>query len=111
MAGPPQTFPFPGSLVFSIKGQTLRLDVAFEDGDDESFFIMFTDETSGTETYGAGRQLYADLPDEQGITILDFNKAYNWPCVFTEFATCPIAPRQNHLPVRVEAGEMLPPGH
>jgi uncharacterized protein (DUF1684 family) len=69
---------------------------------------MFGDETNGLETYGAGRQLYTPLPDDSGNVVIDFNKAYNWPCVFTEFATCPIHPDENQLPIRVEAGEQAP---
>jgi len=101
----------PGALVFEVDGKEYRLDPVFEAGNDKQFFIMLSDETSGKETYAVGRQLYADLPDARGIVILDFNKAYNWPCVFTEFATCPIPPRQNHLPFRVEAGEKMYSGH
>jgi uncharacterized protein (DUF1684 family) len=58
-----------------------------------------------------GRQLYADLPDAHDTVILDFNKAYNWPCAYTDFATCPIPPPQNRLKLRVEAGEKNYPGH
>ena len=101
----------PGALVFEVDGKEYRLDPVFEAGNEKQLFIMFSDETSGKETYAVGRQLYADLPDARGIVILDFNKAYNWPCVFTEFATCPIPPRQNHLPFRVEAGEKMYSGH
>jgi uncharacterized protein (DUF1684 family) len=97
----------PGSLVFSHDGKECALDVVVEKGAEDQYFIMFSDETSGKETYAVGRQLYTTLPDPQGKVILDFNKAYNWPCVFTEFATCPIPPRQNHLPFRVEAGEKM----
>lgn len=68
-------------------------------------FIIFADETSGEETYGAGRFLYADKPDSTGKVILDFNKAYNPPCVFTPFATCPLPPKENYLSVRITAGE------
>jgi len=101
----------PGALVFTQDGKTQRLDVVMETGSDNEFFIMFSDETSGKETYGMGRQVYTSLPDANGKVILDFNKAYNWPCVFTEFATCPIPPAQNHLPFRVEAGEKMYAGH
>lgn len=97
----------PGALVFAIDGTEYRLDAVVEKGSEEQLFIMFSDETRGKETYGLGRQVYANLPDAGNRTILDFNKAYNWPCVFTDFATCPIPPRQNHLPIRVEAGEKM----
>jgi uncharacterized protein (DUF1684 family) len=105
MSGPAQTFSFPGVLAFSIDGKDFTLLAAAEEGSDENLFIMFSDETSGFETYGAGRQLYTPLPDGNGRVLLDFNKAYNWPCVFTEFATCPLPPKENILPLRVEAGE------
>jgi uncharacterized protein (DUF1684 family) len=65
---------------------------------------MFADATSGHETYGAGRFLYVPMPSE-GYTRLDFNKAYNPPCALNDFATCPLPPPQNHLRLRVEAGE------
>ena len=101
----------PGALVFDVDGKQCRLDVVVEQGSEDQFFIMFADETSGKETYGNGRQLYTSLPDSNKTVVLDFNKAYNWPCVFTVFATCPIPPRQNHLPFRVEAGEKMYTGH
>lgn len=101
----------PGAIVFDVGGTTLRLDAVTETGSADQLFIMFSDETSGKETYGMGRQIYCGLPDHDGKVILDFNRAYNWPCAFTEFATCPIPPRQNHLPVRVEAGEKMYAGH
>jgi len=97
----------PGALSFEVDGKPCRLDVVIEQGTTDEFFVMFSDETSGKETYKMGRQLYTDLPDAQNNVILDFNKAYNWPCVFTEYATCPIPPAQNHLLVRVEAGEKM----
>jgi uncharacterized protein len=94
----------PGALVFEIDGKEHRLDPIIEEGTDE-LFVIFADETSGGETYGAGRYLYAKNPGPNGRTTLDFNKAYNPPCAFTDFATCPLPPRQNRLEVRVEAGE------
>jgi len=101
----------PGALVFDLDGRQCRLDAVIETGSENQLFIMLSDETSGKETYGNGRQLYCDLPDSSGKVILDFNKAYNWPCVFTVFATCPIPPRQNHLSFRLEAGEKMYAGH
>jgi len=97
----------PGALVFTRDGKEYQLDAVIEKGAENQFFLMFSDETSGKETYAVGRQLYTALPDHEQKVVLDFNKAYNWPCVFTEFATCPIPPRQNHLPTRVEAGEKM----
>ncbi len=101
----------PGTLVFEVDGVKCRLDAVIEEPGAKELFIMFTDETSGKETYGNGRQLYTDLPDANGNVFLDFNKAYNWPCVFTPYATCPIPPRQNRLTIRVEAGEKMYAGH
>jgi len=97
----------PGVLAFELDGKTYRLDAVIERGTENKLFIMFKDETNSKETYELGRQLYTEMPDANGKVILDFNKAYNWPCVFTEYATCPIPPKQNHLPFRVEAGEKM----
>ena len=97
--------PSPGYAEFTLAGKTLRLDAVLESPEAEELFIIFRDETSGRETYGAGRFLYADLPTA-GKVVLDFNKAYSPPCAFTPYATCPLPPRQNRLPVRVEAGEL-----
>ncbi|MBC8402652.1 MAG: DUF1684 domain-containing protein [Candidatus Marinimicrobia bacterium] len=96
--------PSPGALVFQIDGKTYRLDPIADPGD-ERYFIIFADETSGVETYGAGRFLVVDAPGPEGKTIIDFNKAYNPPCAFSEFATCPLPPQQNILPVKITAGE------
>lgn len=96
--------PSPGALVFAIGGVTYRLDAVDEAGTDD-LFVIFGDKTNGRETYGAGRFVYAPRPGPDGKTVLDFNKAYNPPCAFTPFATCPLPPPQNRLPVRVEAGE------
>ena len=92
----------PGAIVFNIDGKTYQLDALMEG---KEFFIIFHDETAGKETYGMGRFLAADLPDSINKVILDFNKAYNPPCAFTVFATCPTPPKQNYLPFRIEAGE------
>jgi len=94
----------PGAVVFRAGGERLRLDVT-GDPQGESFSIVFGDMTNGIETYGGGRFLSVDAPDEHGRTFIDFNKAYNPPCVFTAFATCPLPTPQNRLPVRIEAGE------
>jgi hypothetical protein len=68
--------------------------------------MVFADETSGQTTYGGGRYLWIQAPDEQGRVVLDFNRAYNPPCVWTPFATCPLPTRNNRLTVPIEAGEM-----
>jgi hypothetical protein len=94
----------PGALAFEVGGREFRLEALKEKGE-EQFFIIFADQTSGRETYGAGRYLYADPPGADGRVKLDFNKAYSPPCAFTRYATCPLPPPQNRLPLRVEAGE------
>jgi uncharacterized protein (DUF1684 family) len=94
----------PGALVFTKDGKEYRLDAVLESPDDKQLFIMFADGTSTHETYGGGRFLYVPLP-RGGTTRLDFNKAYNPPCVCNNFATCPLPPPQNRLSVRIEAGE------
>lgn len=106
-----QDYSSPGALVFEHEGETVRIDAFAEGGDAKVLLVMFSDETSGNETYDGGRQLYTDMPDSTGTVILDFNYAYNWPCVFTEFATCPLPPPQNHLHFRVDAGEKMYTGH
>jgi uncharacterized protein (DUF1684 family) len=80
-----------------------KLDVLA--GGDDEFFVIFGDLTNTKETYGAGRYMYVKHPDANGHVIVDFNKAYNPPCAFTAFATCPLPPKQNILPVEVKAGE------
>lgn len=91
-----------GELQFSIDGKEYKL-VPVSEGED--FFIIFADETNGDETYGAGRFLYAEKPDASGKVIIDFNKAYNPPCAFTKYATCPLPPKENYLHLKVAAGE------
>ncbi len=97
--------PSPGAVVFRVGGERLRLDVTGNPGG-QSFSVVFGDETNGLETYGGGRFLTVPAPDEEGRLVIDFNRSYNPPCVFTAFATCPLPPPQNKLPVRIEAGEM-----
>ena len=92
----------PGKLIFTLHGVEYSLD-ALQEGN--QLFIIFGDATSGKETYPSGRFLYAALPDAEGNTVLDFNKAYNPPCAFTPYATCPIPPKQNILSVSITAGE------
>lgn len=101
--GQTQDMPSPGFVEFLIQGQKLRL-TPVQESSDELFFI-FRDLTAGKETYGSGRFLDTPLP-KNGEVVLDFNQAYNPPCAFTPYATCPLPPKENRLPVRVEAGEM-----
>jgi uncharacterized protein (DUF1684 family) len=92
----------PGRVTFEWEGKDYHLDVL--DGKDE-FFIVFADATSGKETYGSGRFLYISKPGADGVVTIDFNKAYNPPCAFTPYATCPLPPKQNILSVEINAGE------
>jgi len=94
----------PGALVFTVDGKEYRIDPVLEEGSDE-LFIIFRDATSKDATYPSGRYLYAKKPGVDGKVIVDFNKAYNPPCSFTPYATCPLPPVQNRLPLRIEAGE------
>ncbi len=98
-----------GALVFKMDGKEYRLEPMSES--DGEMFIVFGDKTSGVDTYGGGRFVYVDSPDSTGKTFIDFNKAYNPPCVFTEFATCPLPHEANVLPFAVLAGEKAWEGH
>ena len=100
--GETEKSPSEGYAAFTLKGREYHLEPVVED--DQLFFI-FRDLTSAKDTYGSGRFLYSDRPKD-GKVILDFNKAYNPPCAFTPYATCPLPPPQNRLPVRIEAGEL-----
>jgi len=103
--GQSESMPSPGYAEFTLNGKAVKLDGVMEDPQAEQLFFILRDQTSGKETYGAGRFLYAELP-KAGKIVLDFNKAYSPPCAFTPYATCPLPPPQNWMPVRVEAGEM-----
>ncbi|MGZ4814760.1 MAG: DUF1684 domain-containing protein [Terriglobales bacterium] len=92
----------PGEVEFTLNGQKIRLQALTEGTPDLTFIIK--DKTSGKATYPAGRFLDADAPKD-GKVILDFNRAYSPPCAFTAYATCPLPPKQNWLPMAVEAGE------
>jgi uncharacterized protein (DUF1684 family) len=93
----------PGAIVFEWEGKEYKLDAL--EGKDE-FFIVFADATTGKETYGGGRFIYVKKPGADGNTIIDFNKAYNPPCVFSPYATCPLPPKQNVLPIEIKVGEL-----
>lgn len=92
----------PGYVEFTLNGHQCRLDPITED---DTLFFIFKDLTSGKETYPPGRFLNTPMPANGEVT-LDFNKAYNPPCAFTPYATCPLPPKQNILAIRVEAGEL-----
>jgi uncharacterized protein (DUF1684 family) len=97
----------PGQVEFDFGGATFRL-TAFNGARPGSLMILFADATSGTTTYGAHRTVDLDTPDEHGDVMLDFNRAVNLPCAFTDFATCPLPPAENRLPLAIEAGEKIP---
>lgn len=104
VVGDPVEFESPGQVIFALDGVEYRLDAVYETAEKKDLWIIFRDRTSGVTTYPAGRYLHAPLP-VNGTVDLDFNRAYNPPCAFTDFATCPIPPKQNWLKVAIEAGE------
>ena len=93
-----------GAFNFVLKGESYALEPVGELYHNE-YFLMIYDATSGEETYGSGRYMYIAQPDASGKAVIDFNKAFNPPCVFTEFATCLFPHDANRLPIRLEAGE------
>jgi uncharacterized protein (DUF1684 family) len=99
------TMESPGYVEFTILERPFRLEPVYETSKHEDLFFIFRDLTSKTETYEAGRFLHTPLP-KNGIVDLDFNRAYNPPCAFTEFATCPLPVKENQLNVRIPAGEL-----
>jgi uncharacterized protein (DUF1684 family) len=102
-AGPPRLVP--GAAHFSVAGHSLALEPVLEEQSRRLYFL-FGDETNRTETYPAGRFLYADMPAGASDDVtLDFNMAFNPPCVFTAYASCPVLPAHSRLPVRIAAGE------
>lgn len=96
----------PGLLEFDFDGKKYSLE-AFDEGD-HRLFIVFADQTSGHDSYPAGRFLYAEYPDKTGKTTIDFNKSYNPPCAFNDYSTCPMPPDNNRLDFAVQAGEKKP---
>ena len=99
----------PGVAEFTLDGKTYRLEPILESPDDKDLFFILRDTTSKSETYGAGRFLYTPLPDhgltQPGEVVLDFNRAENPPCAYTPYATCPLPPPQNRLPIAIPAGQ------
>jgi uncharacterized protein (DUF1684 family) len=110
IAGYADSMTAPGVLRFALGGAACTLTPVHESPEDSTLFIIFADETTEIETYGGGRFLYADPPRDGRVT-LDFNRAYNPPCAFTPFTTCPLPPEGNDLPVAVRAGEKKYAGH
>lgn len=99
--------PSPGYVEFEVFGRKYTLDAV---GDEEGLFFVFKDKTAGDTTYGSGRFLFVEEKPAPGATFkLDLNRAYNPPCAFSEFTTCPLPPKQNILDTKIEAGEKYPP--
>ena len=99
----------PGSAEFTLDGQTYRLDPILEDPAVAKLFFVLRDTTSTTKTYAACRFLYTGFPDhgldKPGELLLDFNRLENPPCAYTPYATCPLPPKQNRLPIALPVGE------
>jgi uncharacterized protein (DUF1684 family) len=98
--------PSPGSVVLPLEGVEHRLHALEED--ENRLWLIFADATNGAETYAGGRFLVTEPVEDDGTVVVDFNLTYNMPCVFSPYATCPLPPIGNKLPLRVTAGEMLP---
>jgi uncharacterized protein (DUF1684 family) len=91
----------PGQAEFTIAGTGYRLEPVIEE---DHLFYIFKDRTAGKTTYGAGRYMVLPMPKDE-MVIVDFNRAYNPPCAFTPYATCPLPLKENQLPIAIEAGE------
>ena len=107
VVGSTQQMLVPGVVHFTLQGHQLSLKPLIESPTDTELFFVFRDATSGSQTYGAGRFLSAKAPDDNGTVVLDFNRAYNPPCAFTPFATCPLPIPGNELPIAIRAGEKV----
>ena len=95
----------PGVLRFELDGKQVELLPTLESEEDNKLFVMFKDQTSGSSTYAGGRFLYAEMPDGPAKVTLNFNRAFNPPCAYTDYATCPLPPAENWLDIAIEAGE------
>jgi uncharacterized protein (DUF1684 family) len=98
-----------GTVEFQLLGQSVKLDAMLDSP--EELFLIFKDRTNGVTTYGPGRFLNAPLPKDGETVQLDFNKTYNPPCAFSPHTLCPLPPKQNHLEIEIQAGEMAPRGY
>jgi|SRR5579872_64587 len=111
----PAPMPSPGHVEFTLDGKSYSLDAVIEDPEPKELFFIFKDQTATHGTYGAGRFLYTPVPSrgihQDGTVTLDFNRAENPPCAVTPYATCPIPPKQNQLPVAIPAGEQYHGSH
>jgi hypothetical protein len=95
--------PHVGYVTFEWEGQRCQLQAV---GDEKNLYLSFRDKTNADTTYGGGREVETELPKDGKVTI-DFNLTHNPPCAYTDFATCPLPPAENVLPVRIEAGEQI----
>ena len=105
--GAVEPWPSPGKVLFTVNGRELTLHPVLDGPGAKELFFIFRDGTTGSGTYPGGRVLYSEMP-KNGQVVLDFNKAESPPCAFTAFATCPLPPKENALPVQIEAGELNP---
>jgi len=96
----------PGTAAFEMDGQRMQMIAVADPDHPRELWFIFRDLTTGKETDPAARFLYTPLP-ENGKVALDFNRSQNPPCAYNAFATCPLPPQQNRMPVRVEAGEKI----
>ena len=96
--------PVLGTFEFEREGKAYQL-VGLGDESSSSVWFIFADRTSGHGTYGAGRFLYSEGLPQEGELVVDFNKAYNPPCAFNDYSTCPLPPQANRLDLAVTAGE------
>jgi hypothetical protein len=101
--GTTENTPNPGALQFEREGKSFSIEALDQGGD--TLMLIIADRTSGHDTYGAGRYLDVPKPGADGKVVIDFNRAYNPPCAFTQFATCPLPPNQNRLDLAITAGE------
>lgn len=108
--GQVEDMPSPGTLRFDVGGRSYHLD-AVTDREQEGLFLLLKDASSGHGTYPPGRFLYTGVPASDGSVEVDFNRAFSPPCAFTSLATCPLAPKQNELPLKIEAGERFVGAH
>lgn len=107
IVGPSRDIKIPGKLTFQLEGQTFELLPIQSSSSSDTWFIVFGDKTNGEATYGGGRFVYVKKVNGGQTTYIDFNKAYNPPCAFTRFATCPLPPSQNKLAIAIKAGEKV----
>jgi uncharacterized protein (DUF1684 family) len=108
-SGGRQELESPGTLAFRLLGTAFELIPVRDGPDDADLLVVFRDRTSGQETYGGGRFLRARRQPD-GSFLVDFNRAYSPPCAYSPFATCPLPPPENRLPIAIPAGEKMPPG-